>query len=204
MEIQQKCFDGDKQVPCPGEVETIPNTSKDDLGWERRILPSGLMSNERNDALFLSVLFGVVAVVIAFIVFKVKIFGRTLGEYIRPIWPYMVGAVLVVISQYLIVLPYNDMFPFLASLSQVLWAVLVSLSVMKLCKDREFNFGNVVFLGLIYSVLIHGLKVTIRYFFYDKTIFYVADRFVYGSLLVMLIVVVFGPALIYLRHKGQY
>lgn len=151
---------------------------------------------------FFSILTGVIIAIIILIVLKVKIFSKTLIEYIEPIWRYVLGAILVVFSQYLIVLPYNDKFPYLINISQALWVLMVALSVMKLCKEEDFNLGNIFILGIIYSIIIHGLKIAIRYLFYERSLFYVADRFVYGSLLVMLIVVILGPLFIFLRKKN--
>ena len=198
---EEKCFVGNKEVPCP-ESEQELNTTQQTIFGDQRLLPKGLIKDERNNMVFFSILTGVIIAITILIVLKVKIFGRTLIEYIKPIWLYILGTILVVFSQYLIVLPYNDKIPYLINISQALWALMVALSVMKLCKEEDFNLGNVFFLGIIYSIVIHGLKVTIRYLFYEKSLFYVADRFIYGSLLVMLIVIVLGPLFIFLRKKS--
>jgi len=87
-----------------------------------------------------------------------KIFGKALKEYIAPIWYYILGAVLVVISQYYVALPLSNRFPFILNLTQALWALMVAFSVIKLTLYYDFNFKNVLFLGVLYSFIIHGLK----------------------------------------------
>lgn len=184
------------------DEEGILHTEQQTIHWERRILPEEFMRDKRNNTIFTSVLLGIIILILALVILKVRIFGRTLIEYVKPIWFYVLGTILVVLSQYLIVLPYADKFPYLANISQILWALMVVLSLIKLCKENNFNLGNTLFLGIIYCVVIHGLKVTIRYLFYERTLFYVVDRFAYGSLLVMLIVIVSGPLLVFSRNKG--
>jgi len=199
----EKCFVGDKEVPCPNEKQGS-HMEQQTVFWERRLLPEGFMKDGRNDMVFFSLLFGVIILILALLILKVKIFSKTLVEYIKPIWFYILGAILVVFSQYLIVIPFNDSFPYLMNISQALWALMVALSVMKLSKEDGFSLGNAFFLGIIYSVIIHGVKVTIRYLFYQKTLFYVVDRFAYGSLLVMFIVVILGPLFVFLKNKKTY
>ena len=131
-----------------------------------------------------------------------KIFGKTLKEYLYPVKYYVLGSVLVVISQYTVALPLSRQHPFLLNLTQGLWAGMVALSITTLVKDHGFNMKNVLFTGVLYCLFIHGLKISIRYFFYGKTVWYLLDRFLYGSFLVMSIAVIIGPVLIYVREKG--
>lgn len=212
-----KCYQGDKEVPCPRsqqnnnvtEQKNVPinpavnKTSNVKQEWRRDILPANFMTDTRNDVVFYS---AVLAVIIFFLVIgfaKIKIFGKTLGEYIFPIWYYILGSTVVVATQYLVVVPFGDQLPYLDRITQAIWALLVALSVVQLVKKSQFNFGNIIFLGIIYSFLIHGLKVFIRYAFYDKTLFYVLDRFVYGTILVMVVVVVAGIiSLVIYRKKS--
>jgi len=197
----KKCFVGDKEVSCPGQ-EQQSRSEQSTVPWEHRLLPEGLMKDDRNDLIFVSVLAGVIIAILASAILKVRFFGKTLAEYVKPIWPYILGAVLVILSQYLIGLPYGEKLPHFIKITQALWALMVALSVMKLSKGENFSLGNALFLGVIYSLIIHGLKVSIRYVFYEKTLFYVADRFVYGSLLVMLIVAILGPLFMFLRNRN--
>ncbi|MBI2135482.1 hypothetical protein HYU06_00230 [Candidatus Woesearchaeota archaeon] len=140
-----------------------------------------------------------------------KIFGKTLKEYIMPIWYYIIGVVLVVISQYYVAVPLSNRFPFILNLTQALWALMVAFSVVKLTLYYDFNFKNVIVLGIIYSFIIHGLKAFVfRVFLFpysDPTIgqyiLHLLNRFFYGSFLVMVIVIILGPIFISLKNNPE-
>ena len=140
-----------------------------------------------------------------------KIFGKALKEYIAPIWYYILGAVLVVISQYYVALPLSNRFPFILNLTQALWALMVAFSVIKLTLYYDFNFKNVLFLGVLYSFIIHGLKAFVfRVFLFpysDPTIkqyiLHLLNRFFYGSFLVMVIVIILGLIFIKLKNNKE-
>jgi len=140
-----------------------------------------------------------------------KIFGKTLKEYIWPIWYYVVGAVLVVPLQYYVAVPLADRFPFILNLTQALWALMVALSVIKLTVLYDFNFKNVLFLGVLYSVIIHGLKAFVfRVFLFPYPGFSIGqihwhlfNRFFYGSFLVMVIVIILGLMFIKLKNNKE-
>ena len=140
-----------------------------------------------------------------------KIFGKTLKEYLWPIRYYIIGAVLVVISQYYVAVPLSEKygFPFILNITQALWALMVALSVIKLTLFHNFNFKNVLVLGALYSFIIHGLKAFVfRIFLFpysDPTIgqyiLHLLNRFIYGSFLVMAIVIILGLLFIKLKNK---
>ena len=130
-----------------------------------------------------------------------RVFGKSLSEYLLPIKFYVIGCIIVVLSQYLIGIPVQDAFPLFLNLTQAAWALLVALSVVKLIKHYGFGFKNVLFLGVLYSLIIHGLKVSIRAIFYAKPLDYLINRFLYGSSLVMMIVLILGPCFIYFKRK---
>ena len=140
-----------------------------------------------------------------------KIFGKTLKEYILPIKYYIIGAVLVVPLQYYVALPLSGRFPFILNLTQALWALMVALSVVKLTVLYDFNFKNVLFLGVLYSFIIHGLKAFVfRVFLFPYPGFAVGqihwhlfNRFFYGSFLVMVIVVILGFLFIKLKNNPE-
>ena len=140
-----------------------------------------------------------------------KIFGKTLKEYIWPIWYYVLGAVLVVLLQYYVAVPLADRFPFILNLTQALWALMVALSVVKLTVLYDFNFKNVLFLGALYSIIIHGLKAFVfRVFLFpypDPTlgqyVLHLLNRFFYGSFLVMVIVIILGLLFIKLKNSPE-
>ena len=140
-----------------------------------------------------------------------KLFGKALKEYILPVKYYIIGAVLVVISQYYAAAPLSDRFPFILNLTQALWALMVAFSVIKLTLYYDFNFKNVLFLGVLYSFIIHGLKAFVfRVFLFpysDPTIkqyiLHLLNRFFYGSFLVMVIVIILGLIFIKLKNNKE-
>jgi len=139
-----------------------------------------------------------------------RIFGKTLKEYIWPIKFYILGAVLVVVSQYYVGLPLQDKYPFLLNLTQALWAIMVALSVIKLTVYYDFNIKNILFLGVLYSFIIHGLKAfffRVFLFPYSGTSTQVLEKiigkFLYGSFLVMVIVIILGPIFIKFRNDKE-
>jgi hypothetical protein len=140
-----------------------------------------------------------------------KIFGKALKEYLWPIRYYILIAVVVVVFQYYFYLPLQDQYPFLGNLTQALWALMVALSVLKLVREYNFNMKQVLFLGVLYCLIIHGLKAFFfRVFLFpyevpaEQALFRIMDRFLYGSFLVMVIVLILGPIFIYLREKNIY
>ncbi len=142
-----------------------------------------------------------------------EIFGKTLKEYIWPIKYYIIGAVLVVISQYYVAVPLNEKYgiPFILNITQALWALMVAFSVIKLTVNYNFNFKNVLFLGVLYSLIIHGLKAFVfRVFLFpysdptlEQYILHILNRFFYGSFLVMVIVVILGLLFIKLKNNPE-
>ena len=140
-----------------------------------------------------------------------KIFGKALKEYIWPIKYYIIGVVLVVIAQYYVASPLNDRYPFILNLTQALWALMVALSVVKLTLYHDFNFKNVLFLGVLYSFIIHGLKAFVfRAFLFpyqnipaEQVPLQLLNRFLYGSLLVMAIAIIIGLLFINLKKNQE-
>lgn len=140
-----------------------------------------------------------------------KVFGKMLKEYIWPIKYYVIGAVLVVISQYYVAVPLSNQFPFILNLTQALWAIIVALSVVKLTLYHNFNFKNALFLGVLYSFIIHGLKAFVfRVFLFpyqgipaEQIPLHLLNRFLYGSFLVMVIVVIISIIFIRLKNNQE-
>lgn len=133
-----------------------------------------------------------------------KVFGKTLKEYFLPIWPFALISVIIVISQYTIALPFQELqsSDLILRLTQALWELMVALSVIILVrKYDDFGIKNLFFIGVFYSFLIHGLKVTIRYLFYGKDLPYIIDRFAYGSFLVMLVALGIGTIFLYVKKN---
>ncbi|MBL7169476.1 MAG: hypothetical protein ISS48_00475 [Candidatus Aenigmarchaeota archaeon] len=138
-----------------------------------------------------------------------EIFGKTLKEYFWPIKYYVIIAILVVISQYYIALPLSGQYPFILNITQGLWALAVIASVFTLVKKYDFGVKNIIFLGVLYSIIIHGLKsFFFRVFLFPYTHLpaeqipaHLMGKFLYGSAIVMAVVVILGPLLIYLEKK---
>lgn len=133
-----------------------------------------------------------------------KIFGKTLKEYVWPARYFILISVLVVISQYYIGVPLSGQYPFFLNLTQALWALMVTLAVFRAVRKQNFGLKNVLVLGVIFSVIIHGLKA----FFFRVFLFpyneimtkpllqYILgtpmEKFIYGSFLVMSIAIIIG------------
>ena len=132
---------------------------------------------------------------------KIKIFGKTLAEYIIPIWYLVLISIAAVAWQYLFGLKIDDNFMSIR-ISQWVWEICIAISAYKLIKGSNFGYRNLFFLGILYSLIIHGLKITVRYLYYGKTFLYLIDRFLYGSLLVMTIVFIGGSMFIFFRRRG--
>src|SRR3989338_2562708 len=133
-----------------------------------------------------------------------KIFGKTLTEYLWTVKYYILISVLIVISQYYIAAPLSDRYPFLLNLTQALWALMVALAVMKLVKKHNFNMKNVIFAGILLSIIIHGSKAFFfRVFMFPYSIpaeqvpAKLIEKFLYGSFLVMVTAIVIGVVFIY-------
>ena len=139
-----------------------------------------------------------------------KIFGKTLKEYFLPIKYYIICAVLIVISQYYVALPLSGNYPYILNLTQALWAIMIALSVVKLTLYYDFKLKNVLFLGVLYSLIIHGLKAFVFRIFlfpYSGTLTQVLEKsigkFLYGSFLVMVIVIILGFIFIKLKNNQE-
>ncbi|MDO8752028.1 MAG: hypothetical protein Q7J22_00530 [Candidatus Wolfebacteria bacterium] len=184
----------DQPFMRPGVHE--PGTSNLD------VLPQNASLDVRSDVIFFSVFFAVVFCLCFAGIFKIRFFGKTLGEYTLPIWYFIAGSILVVFSQYIWVVP-SDNIALWGRVTQLLWEVMVGASAYMMIKRKNFGYGNLFFLGVLYSLIIHGSKVSIRYFFYGQTLWYVADRFLYGSLLVMAIVFLGGSIFLFFRRRGM-
>lgn len=194
----RECFVGDKKVDCPKSGKSFTSA-----GDKLDLLPQISSLEKRSDP----VVFMILAVIIAFFsvlaILKIKIFGKTLGEYVKPIWYLILVSIAAVAWQYLFGLKIDDNFLSIR-ISQWVWEICIAVSAYKLIKGSNFGYGNLFFLGILYSLIIHGLKITIRYMFYGKQFLYLIDRFLYGSLLVMVIVFVMGSAFLFFRRKGIF
>lgn len=193
----RECFVGNQKVDCPGSQTKRYTQAGDKLD----LLPPIPSLEKRSDAVFFTLLLVVILGFVALALFKIKIFGKTLAEYIRPIWYLILISIAAVAWQYLFGLKIDDNFMSI-KISQWVWEICIALSAYKLIKTANLGYGNLFFLGVLYSLIIHGLKVTVRYLFYEKTFLYLIDRFLYGSLLVMVIVFIGGSMFLFFRRRG--
>ena len=194
---KEGCFVGGQKVDCPQPPASRVTQAGDKLD----VLPRINSLDKRSDLVFTSIFLTVILSFCLLAIFKIRIFGKTPGEYIKPIWYFIPVCILIVFWQYLFGLKINDNFTSIR-ISQWVWEVMVLVSAYKLSKISGFSYGNMFFLGVIYSIIIHGLKIAIRYYFYNKTLLYTLDRFLYGSLLVMMIVFIGGSMFLFFRRKG--
>ncbi|MDP3988241.1 MAG: hypothetical protein Q8P80_03800 [Candidatus Levybacteria bacterium] len=192
----RECYVGNQKVDCPQTGKSF-TTAGDKLD----LLPQIPSLEKRSDMLFFTLILIIILGFISLALFKVKIFGKTLGEYVKPIWYLILISIAAVAWQYLFGLKIDDSFLSIR-ISQWIWEICIAVSAYKLIKTANFGYGNLFFLGILYSLIIHGTKVTIRYLFYEKTFLYLADRFLYGSLLVVAIVFIGGSMFLFFRKKG--
>ena len=193
----RECFVGNQKVACPGSQTKSYTQAGDKLD----LLPPIPSLEKRSDTVFFTLLLVVILGFAALAVFKIKIFGKTLGEYVKPIWYLILISIAAVAWQYLFGLKIDDNFLSIR-ISQWVWEICIAISAYKLIKGSNFGYRNLFFLGILYSLIIHGLKITVRYLYYGKTFLYLADRFLYGSLLVMTIVFIGGSMFIFFRRRG--
>lgn len=119
-----------------------------------------------------------------------KIFGKTLLEYIWPIKWYIIASIIIVIFQYEGMLAYIGYNETVARITQWLWEIFVVLAVFKLIWKYNFNFKQIFFVGILFSVIIHGLKAFIfRVFFFpyspESWPWLHLYKFLYGTAIVM-------------------
>ncbi len=192
------CYIGDQKVGCPQSSKSF-TVSGDKLD----LLPQIPSLEKRSDPFFFIILLAIMIFFSVLAIFRIKIFGKTLGEYVKPIWYLILISLTAVVWQYLFGLKINDNFLSIR-ISQWVWEICVAASAYKLIKTANFGYGNLFFLGILYGLIIHGLKISIRYLFYGRTFLYLVDRFLYGSLLVMAIVFLGGSMLLFFRRRGIF
>lgn len=192
----RECFVGDQKVDCPQSDKAFTTT-----GDKLDLLPQIPSLEKRGDSTFFIILLAIIIFFFVLAIFKIKVFGKTLGEYVKPIWYLIFISIAAVAWQYLFGLKIDDNFLSIR-ISQWVWEICIAISAYKLIKNSNFGYGNLFFLGILYSIIIHGLKIAIRYLFYGKTFLYLTDRFLYGSLLVMVIVFIGGSMFLFFRRRG--
>lgn len=210
--VIERCYKEDVEVVCPqrpqSEKLNFDFSTSDE--WQRDILPENFMSNKRNNPLFIS-FFVLVLVSIAGLFFSgVKIFGKKLTEYINPIKYYLLGSFIVAASQYVILeinnfymLLTTSQFSFIVRLSQALWGLFVALAIVKLVTKENFNLKQILFTAVFFNIAIMMTKVSIRYFLYGRSIFYVVDRLLYGTILILFLTLIVGGTCLLSKRKEK-
>ena len=156
----RECFVGNQKVDCPQSGKAF-STAGDKLD----LLPQIPSLEKRSDPTFFIILFAIIILFSITFIFKIKIFGKTLGEYIKPIWYFILISIAAVAWQYLFGLKIDNSLMSIR-ISQWVWEICIAASAYKLIKTANFGYGNLFFLGVLYSFMIHGLKFTVRYLFY--------------------------------------
>ena len=192
----RECFVGNQKVDCPQGNKAFTSA-----GDKLDLLPQIPSLERRSDPIFFIILLAIIIFFSVLAISRIKVFGKTLAEYIKPIWYLVLISIVAVVWQYLFGLKIDDGLMSIR-ISQWVWEICIAVSAYKLIKTTDFGYGNLFVLGILYSLIIHGLKITIRYLFYEKTFLYLADRFLYGSLLVMVIVFVLGSMFLFFRRRG--
>ncbi len=140
-----------------------------------------------------------------------NIFGKSLKDYLWPVKWYALACILIVIFQYdgmLVFFGYNDL---MARATQWGWMIFVALAAYSLVRKYGFeNFGvkNILFTGVLFAIIIHGLKAFVfRVFFFpysgpaEQQLYTVLYKFFYGSMLVMAVAVIICM-LFYFNKRG--
>ena len=136
-----------------------------------------------------------------------KIFGKTLKEYLWPVKYYVIASIIVVIFQYEGMLAYIGYNEILARITQWLWEIFIALAVFTLVWKHDFNIRQVFFTGILFSIIIHGLKAFVfRVFFFPyepgSWPWVHIYKFLYGSAIVMAVTLATG-IITYYYKKGK-
>ncbi|MFA5364247.1 MAG: hypothetical protein WC325_03590 [Candidatus Bathyarchaeia archaeon] len=132
------------------------------------------------------VLYSVIFASLLFLLRNRNVAGRTLKEYIKPVSFCLIGAMVGVSIGYMSFFEVETRLV----VHQVIWATMVAVSALILVYYRKFNMKNMVVLGVIYSLWIHGAKCSLRYIVYGayepsyRAADYIIRQFTYGSTIV--------------------
>ncbi len=132
------------------------------------------------------VLYSSVFALLLFLLRNRTVAGHTLKEYIKPVSFCFVGAMVGVSVGYMSFFEVQTRLV----VHQTIWAAMVGLSALILVYYRKFNLKNMVVLGVIYSLWVHGAKCSLRYIVYGaneasyRAADYIIRQFTYGSTIV--------------------
>ena len=137
-----------------------------------------------------------------------QIFGKPLREYIWPVKWYFIASIIVVIFQYEGMIAQTAYDPLMARITQWLWEVFVAAAVFTLAWKHNFGPKQILFTGILFSLIIHGLKAFVfRVFLFpyppESWPWLHIEKFLYGSAIVMALTLAIGLAAYYYR-QGKY
>jgi hypothetical protein len=100
---------------------------------------------------------------------ELNIFGRKFFDYIKPTWPYITAVFLIGQIQLgaVFYLPadiqiFFDSIPHFLRLSQLLWVIIIIISLFVAVRKYDFTLKQIQFLGLLYFIVFGVLKVFVR------------------------------------------
>ena len=134
-----------------------------------------------------------------------KVFGKSLYEYLWPVKWYVIASVIVVIFQYEGMIAQMGYDPLVARITQWLWEIFVAAAAFTLVWKHKFGPKQIFFTGILFSVIIHGLKAFVfRVFFFpyppETWPWQHIDKFLYGSAIVMAVTLGAGLFTYYYKH----
>jgi len=100
---------------------------------------------------------------------KSVIFGKRFIDYLKPTWPYILAVFFIGQIQIgsVFYFPINiqnffNSIPHFLRLSQLLWVILIIISLFVVVRKYDFTFKQIQFLGLLYFIVFGVLKVFVR------------------------------------------
>lgn len=136
---------------------------------------------------FLSIYWGLFGT-ICYLLREREVFGKTLRDYLFPVWFFLIIAAGGVAFQY-IGMTIGVKSP--GTIGQFLWSAGLLISVPYLIWKNDFEIQNVFIFAILFDLIIHGVKISVRYVIYGaydpvyRSITYIRSRFLYGSALVL-------------------
>ena len=139
----RECFVRNQKVDCPQTGKAF-TTAGDKLD----LLPQIPSLEKRSDPVVFIILLAIIVFFSVLSIFRIKIFGKTLGEYVKPIWYLILISIAAVAWQYLFGLKIDDGLMSIR-ISQWIWEICIAASAYKLIKTANFDYGNLFLLGVL-------------------------------------------------------
>ena len=134
-----------------------------------------------------------------------KIFGKTLRDYLWPVKWYIIASIIVVVFQYEGMIAQMGYDPLVARITQWLWEIFVAAAAFTLAWKHGFGPKQIFFTGILFSAIIHGLKAFVfRVFFFpypsEAWPWLHIEKFLYGSAIVMAVTLAAGLVTYYYKR----